>query len=255
MTVLGGRAPTPAGVSLSLRDEYWRIVYPGFDDKRHALPPDALTCTGRALLREPAFHDTQIGRDLTDAQITRGGGADGIKAVWLRSHQAADGKVAGAVALVRVRGDLAYVVGVGAYRGSDKARLSIDRMGDELVLLVLDDGCTNAAPDKACVSTQSVFLVRQGRLVEAARLALEQVDFDVGTEPVAVGRLRYHLTASPSFVKDTLHVVEHVSVQDASGRELRWAEVERVFQVLGDTLEPSDQPLWSRLFRPETASR
>jgi len=35
----------------------------------------------------------------------------------------------------------------------------------------------------------------------------------------------------------------------------RWAELERVFIVMGDVLEPSDAPLWSRVVRPKQVSR
>ena len=240
----------PSGARTSLRDEYWQLVFPAFDDSRGRLPGDALACTGRALLRESTFAGATLQSKLNAEQITLGGGADGIKAVWLRSHDAEDQSVAGAIALVRVQDDFAYVVAVGAHRGRSSARLSIDRIGDELLLLVRDESCRGRAPDDACESLLTVYLVRQGNLVEGVKLDIEKVAYGAGNESASRGPLEFHLTSSPSFVKDTMRVVEHVSVRDRLGRELRWAELERVFVVLDDRFEASEDALWSRMAPP-----
>jgi hypothetical protein len=52
-----------------------------------------------------------------------------------------------------------------------------------------------------------------------------------------------------------MRVVEHVRVRDRLDRVTRWAELERVFLVIGDVLEPSDVPLWSRVARPRQVRR
>ncbi|MCU0692395.1 MAG: hypothetical protein MUF54_13425 [Polyangiaceae bacterium] len=254
LTVLSSSS-RPSGATTSLRAEYWQIVFPRFDPRTRSLPDDALACTGRPILSDAAFEGAKLQPGLDDARITLGGGADGIRAVWLRSHDAPDAASAGAVALVRVQGDAAYVIGVGAYRGRSATRLSIERLGNELLLLAFDNGCPGSPAIDPCSATETIYFVRQGRLVVATQLQLERVDFAVGSEPAATGRIRYHLTASPSFVGDALDVVEHVSVQDAGGREIRWAEVERRFLVVGDALEAVDAPLWSRVFRSTTAKR
>jgi hypothetical protein len=92
----------------------------------------------------------------------------------------------------------------------------------------------------------TVFLVRQGRLLQGARVVTEEVALGDGVALGDVGRV-YHLTASPAFVRDEMRVVEHIRVHDALDRTTRWAELERVFLVIGDALEPSDAPLWSRV--------
>jgi hypothetical protein len=240
-------------MSRSLRDEYWKIVYPGFDDKNHRLQPDSLSCTERSLLREPEFAGMTPVDRADDTMITVGGGADGIRAVWLRSHRGADGTQAGALALVRAKDDLATVFAVGTYKGRVGARLSLERLDSELVLLVHDDGCTGKARTDKCDSMLTVFLPRQGRLLLATSVALERVDFDVDSEPPLRGKFEYHLTASPVFSKGVLRVVEHVTVRDQRAKEVRWAEQERVYRIDVDRLEPAEEPLWARMFRPTIA--
>lgn len=244
----------PAGMQVALRDEYWKLVFPAFDEERKQLPPDALACTGARVLDDPAFARVTAAPKLTDGEITLGGGADGIKAVWLRSHPLSDSEVAGTLALVRQQDEFAYVVAVGSHRGRNDARISLDRLGSEVLLLVRDEGCKTREPDQGCQSLLTVYLVRQGRLLEGVRLVLEQVAIGDGKTLGEVGE-QFHLTASPSFVKDELRVVEHVSVRNRLGRETRWAELERVFIVMGNAFEPSDTPLWPRIARPKQASR
>lgn len=247
--------PSPGpGVQVALRDEYWKLVFPSFDEANGNLPPDASTCTGAKVLEDAAFADTTVEPKLTDGEITLGGGADGIKAVWLRSHATSDGQQAGAIALVRLSGEFAYVIAVGSHRGRADARLSMERLGTEVVLLVRDEGCKKREPDMPCESLLTVYLARQGRLLRGTRVMIEQIAYGDGVSFGEVGEV-FHLIASPSFVKDELRVVEHVSVRDRFEKVTRWAELERVFIVMGDVLEPSDAPLWSRVVRPKQVSR
>ena len=80
-------------------------------------------------------------------------------------------------------------------------------------------------------------------------MIVEQIDFDTDSELPIRGRFQYHLTASPSFIKSTLRVVERVSVADSTGREVRWAELERKYQIANDRPRPSDEPFWGRMYR------
>ncbi|MFW5740606.1 MAG: hypothetical protein ACOC1F_09605 [Myxococcota bacterium] len=244
----------PSGMQVSLRDEYWKLVFPAFDEERKSLPPGARACTGMEVLSDPAFGHTEPREELTDAEITLGGGADGIKAVWLRSHPVSEDRVAGTLALVRQQGEFAYVVAVGSRRGRKDARISLDRLGAELLLLVRDEGCKTREPGTECKSVLTVYLVRQGELIEGTEIVLEQVATGDGKTLGEPGEL-FHLTSSPSFVKDELKVVEHVSVKNRLGREIRWAELERVFVIMGDRFEPSDGPLWPRIVGPKHVRR
>jgi len=245
------------GFVRNLREEqYWKVVYPEHDSTENKLPAGALACTGNKVLSDPILEGGEPWRGswplkIEEGDVVFGGGGDRLKAVWLRSHKFADGTAGGALAIVRTQEDYAEVYAVGAFRGrSDKTKISIERMGGEVVVSVTDDGCTGHAQGASCETMLTIFLPRKGRLLPVIRLPLERIAFAESSEPGIIGPTEYHLTTAPSFIPSGVKVLEQVRARDERARVLRKAELERVYVLQDERMVPSDDPLWPRIYPP-----
>ena len=157
----------------------------------------------------------------------------------------------GPLALVRTREDFAEVYAVGTYRGHTKRpTFGLERVGYEALVTVKDDECTG--PDRKagtrCDSTLSVYLPRRGVLEHLATFSTERHDFVVRGEPGASGSIEYRLSAGAKFVETGITLFEQIIATDEAGRELRHAELERVFTLADTHLNANEDPLWPRIF-------
>lgn len=252
------RLPTrPArGTMRNLKEhQYWELVFPTFEQTRQALPEKAIACTGRDVFADRAFE----GATRTDAypapvsegEILMGSGGDRLRVLWMRTHKTESGLDVGPLALVRTRDDFAEVYAVGAYRGRTKRPLfGLERMGVEAIVTVKDEACTG--PDyktgAPCESTLSAYLPFRGVLQNLAVFSTERRDFVQEGEPGSTGSVEYHLTAGVKFAETGATLYEQVVAQDEGGRELRHAELERVFKHFDARLVPNEEPLWPRIF-------
>jgi hypothetical protein len=233
---------------------YWKLVFPSFDTEKVALPENAIPCTGRNVLADPAFTGGEWVRKyplaVEEGEITLGSGGDRIKVLWLRTHRFADGTEAGPLAMVRAKEDSAEVYAVGVYRGLTKRPyFQLERIGPEVVTTVSDEGCTGNMKVEPCRNQVSVYLPRKGELVRLTSFASERRDYVQGGEgPGAPGRIEYHLTSSPRYVPEGIKLFEQVTARDEAGRELRRAEVERVFTLRDVLLVPNEGSLWPQIF-------
>jgi hypothetical protein len=118
---------------------------------------------------------------------------------------------------------------------------------------VSDEGCTGNMREEPCRNMTSLYLPRKGELVRLVSFAAERRDYVNEGEPGAPGRIEYRLTSAPRFVNEGLRLFEQMSAKDEAGRELRTAELERVFTLRDVVLVPSEGSLWPRIFpRPTT---
>ncbi len=249
----GGKAGS-SGVAVALREEqYWKLVYPGFDATRSALPANARTCTGTSVLDDPSL----AGGEPLHAKVEEGdaviaGGSDRLRIIWLRSSRFEDGTMGGTLALVRGYEASAEVYAVGPFRGRPtKSRFSLERIGAEVVVVAQDDGCTGRAPGAACETSLSVLLPRQGSLRRIATTAIERVAYLENSEPGVHGRVEYRLASTPQFFTGGIRVLEQVVVRDSLGRVIREAELDRSYALMpDDSMVVSDESIWSRLIRP-----
>lgn len=252
----------PAGATRAISEEqYWKFVFPSFDEGKNELPRGALACTGDKVLDDPILRDGEPVRGGWPAKIEGGdvgygGGGDRLKLVWLKSHKFADGTVGGAIAMTRAVDDFAEVYAIGAYRGRpDKTRLGIERIGGELVPYALNEGCVGRAPNTPCETVQTLFVGRRGTLHRVAEIALERVEYRDNTEPGTLGRMEYHLSTTPKYLPTGLRVLEQIKVLDEKGRPMRKAELERLFTIDGaKPMQESDLPLWPRVLPGGAAS-
>ena len=218
-------------------EQYWQLVFPTFDIETTTLPDDAVDCVGSDVLHAPAFKGTKPARKplkIAEGDITYGGGADRLKVVWLRSHVGEDGVAAGSLALARTLETQAEVYGVGAFRGVPGAsRFGIERIGPEVLVTAIEDGCRGRKPGMPCESHIIVNLVYSGRLLPVADITAERVVYANDTEPGFPGKVEYHLTSAVEFGPKGLRVLEQIRVNDANGAPLRKAELDRMMVLDG----------------------
>ena len=233
-------------------EQYWKLVFPRYDELLGVLPETALTCTGQSVFKEPAFEGSSPRsapiRPAT-GDLVFGGGANRIKVVWLKTHIRPDGDAVGVLAIVRTIDDYAEVYAVGAYRGNPKqSRFGLERMGSELLVTALDDRCTGRNPSDPCDTTLMAYLPWSGVLKELAQIPLQRVRFATDSEPGASGKIEYTLVTSPSFKADGIELLEQVSAKDADGHELRKAEHQRTLAWTHDRIAATDSSIWDRVF-------
>ena len=127
-------------------------------------------------------------------------------------------------------------------------------MGDELLVTTEDDTCASRVPGAACENKMVIYLPRRGVLARAAEIPVERIDYIAAAgERAASGKLEYHLTSVAEYRSEGIHLVEQIRVKDDAGRELRKAELERMFTLTSTgELKPNEPPLWDRVTASET---
>lgn len=243
------------GTVRSLREEqYWQVVFPSFDTKERRLPEKPTTCTGRTIFDDPLFQGaTRIhapSEAVGEDEILLGSGGDRLRVVWLRTHSLPDGRAVGPIALVRAKENVAEVYAVGAYRSATpRPFFVLERMGPEVLVTATDEGCTGKKFGSDCENNVAVFVPRKGVLFRLGDFATEKRAFFAGAERGTFGeKIEYRLTSSVAYDKTGLKVFEQIVARDIEGRELRRAELERVFAFSEIALTSTEAPLWPRIF-------
>lgn len=232
--------------------EIFGAVFPRFDSEGKVLPEGAVACNGLPVFDDPAFAGTGPRGGypvrLGDDSVTYGRGANRMRVVWLKTHQAEDGVLAGPLAIVRTVENLAEVYAVGAYRGHpESSRFGVERMGTEFVVTAVDEGCHGRPQGAPCDSLLTVYVPWQGKLERLVSAPLERVRYYSGGEPGAIGVVEYTLVATPTYEDRVIRLLEQVTATDSAGRELRRAERARLVFVDGQTAQPSTESLWDSL--------
>jgi hypothetical protein len=245
-----------------LREEQvLKLVFPQFDEEHRSLPAQALACTGRPVFDDPLLaggtsaHGTWPFAE-QDGDVLYGSGGDHLKIVWLKVLSFADGTSGGPIAIVRSSERFGEVLAVGVYRGrQDRVHLATQRIGSDLLVTAQEDACVGRKQGEPCENRMTVLLPRMGRLSRAAEIPIERVAYGAGEgekgERGATGTLEYRLTTSADYKPDGIHLVEQIKVNDDEGRELRKAELERLFALddVKGTMAPSEAPLWDRVVK------
>jgi hypothetical protein len=257
---LPSRRAATAGTLRKLKEEQIvKLVFPQFDEDKRTLAKGAPACTTRPILDDPVLSGgapVRGGWPMVEQEgdVLYGSGGDRIKIVWLRVLAWQDGTVGGPIAIVRPNERFAELFAVGTYRGrAERVQLATRRMGDDLLVTAQEDACAGRKPGEACENRMTVFLPRSGILLRAAEIPIERVAYVGSGERGATGTLEYRLTTSADYKPDGIHLVEQIRVTDDNGRELRKAELERVFALddVKGTMAPSEAPLWDRVVKPE----
>jgi hypothetical protein len=248
-----------AGTLRTLREtQIVKLMFPSFDEAKHALPESAPACTGASVFGASMFQGAKLARggwpfDLQEGDVFYGSGGDRLKIAWLRSHHFDDGTVAGPLAVVRSGQRFAELFALGVYRGRpEKTQLASARMGGDFVVTAENDGCTGRKEGSPCETTLSVFRPHRGAFIAIAEIPVERVAYSGRGERGASGVLEYHLTSLPEFLPTSIRIVEQIRIKDDSGRELRKAEHQRDLIVDETGKATSHEPaLWDQMVKLE----
>ncbi|HSC89716.1 MAG TPA: hypothetical protein VLC09_20680 [Polyangiaceae bacterium] len=230
---------------------------PSAEERLDGVDSSTLDCAGDRVFASSVFEGATVDpQAIEEGRLTYGGGVNRLRVIWLRSHTADGQQAAGPLALVRVLDDYAEVYGVGAYKGEpEKSRFGLERLGGELVVTAVSDGCSGADPAASCDSTLRVFRPVGGRLDLMAEIGLERVRHASGVEPGVTGDLRFKLTSSPQYEKDGIHVIEEVVVTDSAGKKVRRAELERRFLLDRAAMNATAESLWTLVYEERVGSK
>ncbi len=228
---------------------------PGIDLPKGINPTD-MDCTGHYLFANETLRYGISTRGWPrvfdpDAIVTRGG-AQGVRILWLPALTFENGDVGGPLAMVRGIDDRAEVYGIGSYRGPKDADFLPVRMGNETIIVAESKRCP--APSN-CRKLANFFLLRRGRLLNAAEVDVERV----ARVPSVTERglyAEYRMRTDVSYKPDGVHLLEQVRVkivpyEDAGDRDsdrlLRKVEFARTLKVERDTLFATNESVWERV--------
>lgn len=262
VTQLPARRASSAGTLRKLGEEQIvKLVFPSFDEGKHSLPQGSKSCTGAAVFDSPLYRNAKVARRdawpfvVQEGDVTYGSGGDGLKLVWIRTHEDPQHAAIGTLAVVRANERFAEVFAVGSYRAvPDKTVLATMRMGGDYLVTATDDGCSGHKPGTSCQTSTTVFMPRAGALVPVVEVPVERIAYSGRAERGAMGVLEYRLTSVLEVREAGFRIVEQVRVKDDTGRELRKAEHERTITLddsgTGKSTEPS---LWDQMVEKEPA--
>lgn len=250
------RKASDKAVIRSLDPEQWmEVVVPKYEPEKGINPTD-VDCTGHYLFANETLRYGISKRGwprVVDAEeLEIRSGPEGLRVVWLRALAFENGDVGGPIAMVRAIDDRAEVYGVGSYRGPADSKLTPVRMGNEALVVAEAKRC----PDPTnCRTMGHFFLVRRGRLIDAAVVDLERV----ARVPSVSERglyAEYELRTDVTYEPDGIRLLEQVRVkivpyEEAGNRDsdrlLRTVEFSRKLKVQRDTLFSSNESLWERV--------
>ena len=232
-------------------DEVWRVVFPRYDAAKHELPAGAEACTGERIFDDPILAGAAVrgpNIEVKEGDVVFGNAGDRLRIVWLRTHRWADGSEGGPLAVVRATETSAEVYAIGVHRRPpSKSTLQAERIGTEMLVTAVDDGCEDQPKSSPCASTVTLYAPSSGRLQRLRTLTTEQRAFGSGTEPGVIGQLEYHLTSSPEYGSSGVKFFEEIEAKDLGGRVLHKMELERKFALKDGTLDGGPESLWGRV--------
>ena len=250
------RGEAAKAIVRDLDPEQWvEVMVPKYEAGQ-GIDATAVDCTGHYLFaNETLRHGASIPgwpRQIDPDELDIRSGPKGLKVLRVRALKFENGDVGGPIALVRAVDDRAEVFGIGSYRGPENAEISPVRLGNETLVVAEARRC----PDPYnCRKVADFYLVRRGRLINAATIDLERV---IRVPSVTEKGLyaEYRLNTDVEYTPDGVQLLEQVKVSIIpyeeqgnrdSDRLLRTVEFKRLLRVERDTLFSSNESLWERV--------
>ena len=245
-----------SAIMRDLEPEQWlEIMVPDYDPEK-GIEPTAVDCTGHYMFANETLRYGLVPGGwphvVDPEELDIRSGQRGVKVLRLRAMQFDNGDVGGPIALVRAVDDRAEVFGVGSYRGPADAQLDAVRMGNETMVVAQARRCPDVTN---CRKVADFFLLRRGRLLNAATVDIERV-MRVPSVTERGLYAEYKLTTDVSYSADGVQLLEQVKVKIIpyetqgdrdSDRVLRTVEFSRILRIERDTLFSSNESLWERV--------
>jgi len=232
-------------------DEVWHVLFPRYDSAKHELPLGAEACTGERVFEDPILAGAPMQSPVVQVKendIIFGNAGDRVRIVWLRTHRWPDGSEGGPLALVRATETSAEVYAIGVHkRAPSKSTFQAERVGAEMLVTAIDDGCEDQPKTALCSSNVTIFQPHYGHLARLRSLVTELRAQGSGTEPGVIGTLQYKLIASPEYGSSGVKVFEEIEATDQGGRVVHKMDLERNFTLKDGTLDGGPDSLWSRV--------
>jgi len=161
----------------SLEPEQWmQILIPEYQPGE-GLNATNVDCTGHYVFANESLRFgvalNGFPRRVNPDELIEGAGPRGLRVLWLPVLAFDNGDVGGPVALVRGIDDRAEVYGIGSFKGPENTKLTPVRMGNETIVVAEAKRCPEEP--RMCRKEASFFLLRRGRLLEAATVDIERV--------------------------------------------------------------------------------
>lgn len=249
--------PNPGGMMRQLSErEYFKLVFPHASGDHPQAGAEGLLCNQTAAFKGAAFSQasSRLGPDVQFAEelVTYGSGPNRLRVIWFRTHETKPGRSVGTLAVVRTTEEFAQVFALGSFEGAfETSRFSVERLGDELLVSAVDDGCGAVKPGEECDSDLHLYKVELGELRPLLQVAVERVRHapkPANTPAYAgVDKVVYHLEAAPSYDATQFSLLEQVTTTvQPSGKEVARAERERWLNFYGKNSQWSEPSLWDR---------
>lgn len=243
------RHGNPGAAPVLAPQDYWSMILPSFDPAAGTVDLSSPDCSGRNIFASPELLQSDSARigpvHARPEDVITGQGPDGFRVIWLRTHSFTDGSAAGPIALVRPREAYGEVYAIGLYRGSRaKSRFALERLGFDLAVSTVDDGCADVKGQRSCETVMTAYLLSAGQLIPAARIPIDRLEYKPAAG--ASGMAQFRLTATPLFQDRSIRVLEQLAVTDPNQGVLRKSELERLFTLRGRAkLVPNVDSLWA----------
>lgn len=251
----------PGGMMRQLNErEYFQLVFPKAVSEPVAAGPEGLLCNQSAAFQTQPFEGarSRLGAQVNFAEelVVYGSGPNRLRVVWFRTHETNPGRALGTLAVVRTTEEFAQVFALGTFEGTfETSRFSVERLGDELWVSAVDDGCGAVKPGEECDSDLHLYKVELGQLKPMIQIPVERVRHaqKPSDTPAYAGveRVVYRLEATPSYDAAQLTLLEQVTttIQPAN-KEVARAERERWLTFFGERSRWSEPSLWERETQP-----
>lgn len=218
--------------------DYWRLLLPGFDAAGGELQALQRDCAGRPL--PPALFADGVRSHLQLEQTTVAPVADGMRVVWLPSHEATPGRALGLVALLRWAQTDVEIYALGLYEGAlGVTEFAIERMGPSLIVTATEQRCAKVGG--RCRARVTLYGLHGGRLARLGSFATHQFHVLSGRD----AGLELSFSASVDFHADAVVLNERLSTVDPRQGELRSSELERRLVLKDRRLVATAPSLWA----------